>query len=78
MEYHVTADIEYLDGTLRGMVIPAGYSVTLPDERHAQRVVAHLSKVMRSDDFVRAVSTGNRYKVRGGIHSAKLMPLLFV
>ena len=63
----VTADIEYLDGTLAGMVIPAGYSVSEVDVAHAHRTVTWLKRVQRERDFVRAAVTGNRYRIVGRI-----------
>lgn len=67
MAFIVTADIKYLDGALEGMTIPAGYRVTEPDRSHANRCSAWLSKVQRSNDFIRAVGTGNRYQIVGPI-----------
>jgi hypothetical protein len=71
MTYRVTADIEYLDGALEGLLIPAGYRVTYPNYRLAMKCAAWLQKVERTNDFVRAAVTGNRYAVRGHVEVSK-------
>jgi len=78
MKYRVTADIEYLDGTLAGIVIPAGFTTTDPDIHHAIRRVQWLQRVMRENDFIRAVGTGNKYRVVGGIEYREINPLVYV
>jgi hypothetical protein len=65
--YRVSADIKYLDGTLAGLDLPHGYTVTMPTRKLAQRTAMFLERVRQSDDFIRACVTGNRYKVTGYI-----------
>jgi glutamine amidotransferase PdxT len=77
MQYHVQADIKYLDGTLAGLVIPGGYSITVPDEHHAKRIVAKLARIQSENDFVRAACTGNKYQVVGNVSVAPVMPITF-
>ena len=76
MTYLIQADIEYLDGALAGIVIPAGYSVTVPDLRHAVRVSSHIQRVYFEKDFIRATGTGNRYRVVSNPIYAPLMPIV--
>lgn len=67
LKFRVSADIEYLDGALVGLTIPAGFSITTPCVRQAQSTMRWLDQVRRKDDFIRAAVTGNRYKVVGNI-----------
>lgn len=76
MTYLVTADIRFQDGALAGLLIPAGYSVTVPDERHAIRIASWLTRVHDELDFVRATGTGNKYEVVGNVHYAPMMPII--
>lgn len=57
----IAVDVEYLDGTLAGLTIPAGYAVTVP-ESSVPRIMRWIAKVTRENDFVRATGTGNRYR----------------
>lgn len=57
----VTADIRYLDGTLKGMEIPSGFRVTVPSLAHAIRTAKYIETTRRNNDFVRAIGTGSRY-----------------
>ena len=70
--FAVQADIEYLDGTLAGMVIPAGFRVTHTRKPEAMRTVRFLRKVCDTNDFVRAAVTGNRYRIVGHIELHRL------
>ena len=65
--YQVSADIEYLDGTLAGVQIPSGYSVSVPTSKRAAQVASWLRAVRLNNDFIRAAVTGNRYRVAGRI-----------
>ena len=67
MRYQVTADIRYIDGSLAGLTIPAGYRTTWGDRQSASRAAAWLRSVMNSHDFVRACGTGNKYEIIGRI-----------
>ena len=60
--YTVVADIKYLDGSLTGLVIPAGHSTRHANKTSAMRVVRWIAKTYDSNDFVRATGTGNRYQ----------------
>lgn len=71
MTYRVTADIEYLDGNLAGVSIPAGYSLTCPDQWHATNTTRWLQRVRDTKDFIRAAVTGNRYRIVGEITVAE-------
>lgn len=71
-QYRVAADIEYLDGALKGLLIPAGYNCRFVTYKDAQRVAAWLERVRQTADFVRATGTGKRYTVRGGIEITRL------
>lgn len=62
--YKITADIEYLDGTLAGLLIPSGYHVTYPTLESAVRCTQWIKRTMKDKDFVRAYGTGNRYTFR--------------
>lgn len=64
----VRADIRYLDGRLSGLLIPAGYRVTVPDRAHASRTARWLAKVRDTGDFVRAVGSGAKYAVVGPVN----------
>lgn len=70
--YRVTADIQYQDGTLAGLLIPAGYGVNYPTRRSAQRCAAWLCKVQREKDFIRAVGTGCKYNIVGRVSIDRL------
>ena len=72
----ISADIEYLDGTLAGMVIPDGWSATYP-KQSMFRITRWLERVRRQDDFIRATGTGNRYKVRGNIRVQDLRQIVY-
>ena len=67
MQYRVTADIRYLDGTLEGITVPDGYAVTFKAYRSALSAWRWASKVQRSGDFVRAAVTGSRYRFAGAV-----------
>lgn len=60
--FRISADIKYLDGNLSGLVIPSGYTVTMPDNQSAMRVALWIYKVRKENDFVRAVGTASRYQ----------------
>ena len=60
----VKADIEYMDGALKGVYLPFGYSVGYPNRDSAMRVCRWIERVMRENDFVRATGTGNRYQFK--------------
>lgn len=62
--YRVTADIEYLDGNLAGLVLPSGYGVMVPTMRDAQKLRKWVAETSAANDFVRAAITGNRYQFR--------------
>lgn len=62
MTYQVTADVKYLDGALKGLLIPSGFRVSYPTHRAAIRAVNWICKTKRESDFVRAVGTGNKYE----------------
>lgn len=61
--YRVTADVEYLDGFLRGLFIPAGHSYTVPDQEMAVSRVRELADLERTGGFLTAAVTGHRYTV---------------
>lgn len=61
--FRITADVEYLDGLLRGLFIPAGHSYTVPTQELAVQRVAELAELERNGDFIKATITGNRYRV---------------
>ena len=63
--YTVSADIEYLDGALAGLTIPAGYLVSFPTRPAAHRAAAWVRHTRRADDVVRATGTGNKYRFVG-------------
>jgi hypothetical protein len=65
--FRVSADIEYMQGNLSGIEIPAGYTVTVPNMRRALSVARWLGTVKRQGDFIRAAVTGNKYRVCGRI-----------
>lgn len=65
--FQVSADIRYLDGTLAGLLIPAGYRLTVPSARRATQIASWLSGVRSRGDFVRATGSGNRYEVVGAV-----------
>ena len=65
--FRVTADIRYLDGTLQGVTVPAGFVATVPSRERALKIARLLKCVMQANDFIRATSTGNRYAIEGGI-----------
>ncbi len=67
MTYRVSADIEYLNGPLAGIRIPAGYSTTYPDQWHATNTSRWLQHVRDTKDFIRATVTGDRYRIIGEI-----------
>jgi hypothetical protein len=69
----ITADIEYLDGALAGLVIPSGFSIKTPDASVARSTLKFLHRVRREKDFVRAVGTGNRYTIVGEIKSSTIV-----
>lgn len=64
-QWQVRADICYLDGPLRGLLLPYGYAVTYASPEPAYRCAAWLTKVRAEQDFIRAAVTGNRYQVVG-------------
>lgn len=76
----VSADIQYLDGALKGLTIPDGWNATYSaDEsgrRSAQSAIRFLIRVRREDDFIRAVGTGNRYQIASAPRLAELARLL--
>jgi hypothetical protein len=65
--FAVSATIRYLDGTLAGLTIPAGFRITTPDHASALRTFAWLGRVRRARDFVRATGTGSRYEIVGDV-----------
>ena len=69
MDTRITADIEYIDGPLAGLLIPAGYHVTTCGPSVAQRIVAWLLGLEKTGDFTRAAVTGNRFRVVGGVEA---------
>lgn len=67
-KYLVSADIEYLDGALKGLPLVNGYTVKATDEKGAQRYVRWLeSQRDEPAAFVKAAGTGNKYRVTGNI-----------
>lgn len=58
----LSADIEYLDGTLAGMTIPDGWHAVYPDGAEVIRAYRWADRTYRAGDFVRATGTGNRYR----------------
>ena len=72
MDTRITADIEYIDGPLAGLLIPAGYHVTTCDPSSARRTIAWLLGLARTGDFTRAVGTGSKYRVVGGISACSI------
>ena len=61
--YRVTADVEYVDGFLKGFAIPAGHSYTVPDQETAISRVAALFQAERMEQCFHAAVTGNKYRV---------------
>lgn len=61
--YRITADVEYLDGFLRGLCIKGGHAYTVPDQETAIARVSRLHHAERTGDFFRAAVTGHRYRV---------------
>jgi hypothetical protein len=74
--YRVSADIEYLDGNLAGLVLPSGYGVMQTSRFAATKLAAWVSSVIAADDFVRAAITGNRYKFRSAPRVDAVRPVL--
>jgi hypothetical protein len=72
--FRVAADIEYLDGSLSGLVLVDGFHATFPDRESANRCSQWLCKVAAENDFVRAAVTGNRFKVIGHITNLEMRP----
>lgn len=62
--FRVSVDIKYIDGFLAAIVMPDGYTLTVPTESEARRVCAWLSRVHRDGDFIRAAVTAARYAVK--------------
>lgn len=77
MTFRVTADIKYIDGTLAGLEIPAGFSATYPNRSIANRCSAWLERTMRAKDFVRATGTGAKFNITGRICVERVRPLIF-
>lgn len=65
--FRVSADIRYMDGTLAGLEIPAGFSCTYQNNMKAYSVAAWLKRVHKAGDFIRATGTGNKYTVTGNV-----------
>jgi hypothetical protein len=62
MAYRIEADIRYIDGTLKDLDLPSGYSVNAPNRASAYRILGWVLRTRAAADFVRAVGTGNRYQ----------------
>ena len=67
MRFIVRTDITYREGTLRGLRITNGHSVSFSTRTGAARHVQLLQRVQREEDFFRAAVTGNRYDITGPI-----------
>ncbi len=65
--FRVSADIRYMDGTLAGLDIPGGWSVTYPSRNQALRIARMLKCEQHSGAQIIACGTGNRYQITGGI-----------
>lgn len=63
----VTADIEYLDGTLAGLEIPAGFTVPVSSPRRAVTVARQLAQLRKWGEPIAAAVTGNKYRIVGRI-----------
>lgn len=62
MLFQIQFDVMYLDGNLKGHLIP-GEVVQYTDRSAADRALAFYVKVEREKDFIRAAVTGHRYQV---------------
>ena len=74
-KFVVSADITYLDGSLKGLTIPAGYKVSYPCERLAVKLAGWIDKVRRENDFVRAVGSGWRYVFASKPQVLRILPI---
>ena len=71
-KYEVNFDIRYLDGFLKDMVIPSGHRCKFATEKAAEKHAGFFTKIRNKNSFVRAVATGNRYKVASEVLVTKI------
>lgn len=59
--WRVSADVQYMSGTLRGIVIPDGFAVVMLSQRDAIALADRIDKAHRSGARVKAAGTRNEY-----------------